>query len=214
MPFDYKKECRDVYQPSRKPSFIEMPPVNYVVVHGKGDPNAEDGEYQHALQLLYGVSFTIKMSPKAGRDIDGYFQYVVPPLEGFWTLPEGIGSLDPSRKAELEWTSCIRLPEFVTPEVFEWAKAEAGRKKKADFSSAEMKAVDEGLCVQCMHVGPYDDEPATIEAMRRFAQAEGFVFDEGKGRLHHEIYLSDPRRTAPERMKTVIRIPVARAAEA
>ena len=208
MPFDYKKEYKDLYQPSKKPSLIKVPPMSYVAVRGKGDPNEEDGEYQRAIQQLYGISFTIKMSPKSGHDIEGYFPYVVPPLEGFWTFPEGMAQLDPKRKNELEWVSCIRLPEFATPDVFEWAKEEAARKKKTDFSDVEMIGMDEGLCVQCMHVGSYDDEPATIQAMREFALAEGYVFDEDGNRHHHEIYLSDPRRVSPERLKTVIRIPV------
>lgn len=211
MPFDFKKEYKDIYQPSRNPALIEMPTISYVAVRGKGDPNEEDGAYQQALQLLYGISFTIKMSPKSGHDIDAYYPYVVPPLEGFWTFPEPIDQLDPKRKAELEWISCIRLPEFVTPDVFDWAVGEAMRKKKADFSKVEMIAVDEGLCVQCMHIGSYDEEPATIAAMREFSHSEGLVFDEGTQRLHHEIYLSDPRRVAPERLKTVIRIPVKKA---
>lgn len=208
MAFDYKKEYKDVYNPPKKPTLIGMSPINYVAVRGSGDPNQEGGEYQQALQLLYGVSFTIKMSPKAGHELEGYFEYVVPPLEGFWKLPDGAASLDPSRKDELEWISCIRLPEFVTPDVLAWAKDEAARKKKADFSAAEFLTVDEGLCVQCMHVGPYDDEPATIERMREFAQEEGRTFDLPPERQHHEIYLSDPRRTAPEKLKTVIRIPI------
>lgn len=209
MAFDYKKEYKDIYNPPKKPSLITVPAINYVAVHGKGDPNVEGGEYQRAIQLLYGISFTIKMSPKAGHELEGYFEYVVPPLEGFWMLPDGESSLDPARKDELKWVSCIRLPEFVTPEIFDWAKEEAARKKKTDFSAAEFLTVDEGLCVQCMHVGPYDDEPATIEAMRSFAEQEGLAFDHGPERLHHEIYLSDPRRTAPEKLKTVIRLPVA-----
>lgn len=211
MAFDYKKEYKDMYQPSKKPGLIEVGPINYVAVRGKGDPNQEDGEYQCALQLLYGVSFTIKMSPKAGHQLEGYFEYVVPPLEGFWKLPDGVEYLGPSRKSELEWISCIRLPEFVTPDVLEWAKEEAARKKSIDFSAAEFLTVDEGLCVQCMHIGPYDDEPASIDRMREFAESEGYMFDENPKRLHHEIYLSDPRRTAPERLKTAIRIPVAKA---
>ena len=208
MPFDYKKEHKDVYQPSKKPALIEVPPIAYVAVRGKGDPNEEDGEYQRALQLLYGISFTIKMSPKSGHDIEGYTPYVVPPLEGFWTFPEPIERLDPKRKAELEWMSCIRLPEFVTPGVFDWAVQEATRKKKADFSKAEMVTVDEGLCVQCMHIGPYDDESAMIDALRSYAESEGMRFDLSEQRLHHEVYLSDPRRVVPERLRTVIRIPV------
>ena len=211
MTFDYKKEYKDLYQPSKKPSIVEVPSMSYVAVRGQGDPNEEDGEYQRAMQQLYGISFTIKMSPKSGHDIEGYFPYVVPPLEGFWTFPEAIGQLDPKRKGELEWVSCIRLPEFVTPDVFEWAKEEASRKKKVDFSEVEMLTIDEGLCVQCMHIGSYDDEPATIQVMKEFALSEGYVFDESDKRHHHEIYLSDPRRVSPERLKTVIRIPVRKA---
>lgn len=210
MPFDYKKEFKELYQPSKKPSLVEVPAMNYVAVRGKGDPNEPDGDYQHALELLYGISFTIKMAPKAGVDLDGYFAYVVPPLEGFWSLP-GSEGFDPARKAEFSWISCIRLPDFVTSETFAWAKEEAERKKKRDFSRAEFLTVDEGLCVQCMHLGPYDDEPPTIAAMRTFAEESGCRVDLGPQRLHHEIYLSDPRRTAPEKIKTVIRIPVRRA---
>lgn len=208
MAFDYKKEYKDIYQPPKKPTLITVPPINYVAVRGQGDPNQEGGAYQHALQLLYGISFTIKMSPKAGHELEGYFEYVVPPLEGFWSLPNGAGELDLTRKDELEWISCIRLPEFVTPEMLAWAKDEAARKKGEDFSAAEFLTVDEGLCAQCMHVGPYDDEPATIESMRIFAEENGYTFDYDPERLHHEIYLSDPRRTAPERLKTVLRLPI------
>lgn len=208
MAFDYKKEYKDIYQPSKKPSLITMEPINYVAVRGTGNPNVEGGAYQHALKLLYGISFTIKMAPKADVTIEGYFPYVVPPLEGFWYLPDSDGLFDPARKDEFAWISCIRLPEFVTPEVFAWAKEEAARKKKMDFSAAEFLTIDEGLCVQCLYVGPYDDEPATIEELCRFAQSQGLVPDENGPRFHHEIYLSDPRRTAADKLKTVIRIPV------
>ena len=207
MPYDYKKECKELYQPSKKPALVNVPAMNYVAVRGKGDPNEPDGDYQHAMELLYGISFTIKMAPKAGVDLDGYFSYVVPPLEGFWSL-EGDGGFDPARKSEFSWISCIRLPDFVTPETLAWAKGEAERKKGRDFSRAEFLTVDEGLCMQCMHVGSYDDEPPTIEAMRVFAEENGYSFDLRAERLHHEIYLSDPRRTAVEKLKTVIRIPV------
>ncbi len=210
MAFDYKKEYKDIYLPPKKPMLIDVPPINYVSVRGQGDPNEEGGAYQHALQLLYGLSFTIKMAPKTGHVIEGYFPYVVPPLEGFWWLEGGSVVFDPARKSEFNWISCIRLPDFATPEVLEWAKEEAARKKKADFSAAEFLAVDEGLCVQCMHVGSYDCEPATIDAMHRFAEEQGCVIDLTDRRLHHEIYLSDPRRTAPEKLKTVIRLPVKR----
>lgn len=209
MTFDYKKEYKDVYRPSKKPSLITMEPITYVAVRGKGNPNDVDGAYQHAMQLLYSISFTIKMSPKAGVDLEGYFPYVVPPLEGFWSLSgkeENFGTLN---KDKLAWISCIRLPEFVTPEIFAWAKEAAAAKKNTDFSAAEYLTVDEGLCVQAMHIGSYDDEPATISAMRSFAQEQGYDFDLTPTRLHHEIYLSDPRRVASERLKTVIRIPIA-----
>lgn len=209
MAFDYKKEYKDLYQPKRTPSFVDVPPINYVAVRGKGDPNVEGGAYQQAMQVLYGISFTIKMAPKSGWDIEDYFPYVVPPLEGFWSLPGSDGFFDPARKGEFEWISCIRLPKFVTAEVFEHARQEAQNKKKADFSAAEFLTVDEGLCVQCMHLGPYDSEPATIEAMHRFAEQEGHPVELTDTRRHHEIYLSNPQRTAPEKLKTVIRLPVA-----
>lgn len=220
MAFDYKKEYKDLYQPSKKPSLITVPPINYVAVRGKGDPNEEDGAYQQALQVLYGLSFTIKMAPKAGVELEGYFPYVVPPLEGFWSqdASDSSGLFDPMRKDQFEWISCIRLPDFATPETLAWAKEEAARKKgkkaqKAgevppDFARAEFLTIDEGLCVQCLYVGPYDDEPATIEALQQFALDQGYRFDHTDERRHHEIYLSDPRRVAPERLKTVIRIPI------
>ncbi len=208
MAFDYKKEYKDLYQPRKTPSLIDVPPINYVAVRGTGNPNVEGGAYQHAMQLLYGISFTIKMSPKSGWDIDGYFPYVVPPLEGFWKQAGADGAFDLSRKDEFEWTSCIRLPEFVTLGIFEQTKSIATEKKGEDYSSAEFLTVDEGLCVQCMHIGPYDDEPATIEAMHRFVEEQGHAIDLTDTRLHHEIYLSDPRRCAPQKLRTVIRTPV------
>lgn len=210
MAFDYKKEYKDIYLPPKKPMLIDVPSINYVAVRGQGDPNEEGGAYQHALQLLYGLSFTIKMAPKTGHKIEGYFPYVVPPLEGFWWLKGGGAVFDHARKSEFNWISCIRLPDFATPEMLVWAKEEATHKKKTDFSAAEFLAMDEGLCVQCMHVGSYDSEPATINAMHRFAEEQGCVIDLTDTRLHHEIYLSDPRRTAPEKLKTVIRLPVKR----
>ena len=209
MAFDYKKEYKDLYQPKKTPSLIDVPPINYVAVRGKGDPNVEGGAYQQAMQALYGISFTIKMSPKSGWDIEGYFPYVVPPLEGFWSIPGSDVVFVPECKSEFEWISCIRLPEFVTPEVFEQARKEAQEKKKADFSAAEFLTVNEGLCVQCMHLGPYDSEPTTIETMHRFAEEAGHPVELTSTRLHHEIYLSNPQRCAPEKLKTVIRLPVA-----
>lgn len=207
MTFDYKKEYKEFYLPPKKPEIVRVPAMNFVAVRGQGDPNTEGGAYQQAMQILYGVSFTIKMSYKGSRDIEGYFPYVVPPLEGLWRQ-EGICGVDYSRKEDFQWISMIRLPEFVTEEVFQWAVREAEAKKKADFSKAEFFSFEEGLCVQCMHIGPYDDEPATIEKMDSFAAEQGLAPDFSERRQHHEIYLGDPRRTKPERLRTVIRHPV------
>ena len=207
MPFDYKKEYKEFYLPPKKPEIVEIPAMNFVAVRGAGNPNETGGDYQKAMQLLYGVSFTIKMSYKGSRDIEGYFPYVVPPLEGLW-WQDGVCGVDYGRKEDFQWISMIRLPEFVTEEVFQWAVREAEAKKKTDFSKAEFLTFEEGLCVQCMHVGPYDDEPATIEQMDRFAAEQGYALDFSEERRHHEIYLGDPRRTKPERLRTVIRHPV------
>ncbi len=206
MSYDYKRELKELYQPPRTPGVVTVPPATYVAVDGRGDPNEPDGAYQRALGLLYGLSFTLKMAPKAGVDLPGYFAYVVPPLEGLWTL-DGADAFDPARKDDFAWTSCIRLPGFVTPEIFEWARSEAERKKGGDFSAVRMMTLDEGLCVQRLHVGPYDDEPPAINELHLFAEEEGLAIDLTPQRRHHEIYLSDPRRTAPEKLKTVIRLP-------
>lgn len=207
MPFDYKKEYKEFYLPPKKTEIVEIPAMNFVAVRGAGNPNETGGDYQKAMQLLYGVSFTIKMSYKGSRDIEGYFPYVVPPLEGLW-WQDGVCGVDYGRKEDFQWISMIRLPEFVTEEVFQWAVREAEAKKKTDFSKAEFLTFEEGRCVQCMHVGPYDDEPATIEKMDRFAAEQGYALDFSGERRHHEIYLGDPRRTKPERLRTVIRHPV------
>ncbi len=207
MAFDYKKEYTEFYLPPRKPGIIEIPAMNFIAVRGKGNPNEEDGEYKQAIGLLYGIAFTIKMSYKGSHKIEGYFSYVVPPLEGLW-WQEGAGQIDYSRKEEFQWIAMMRLPDFVTKEVFDWAVAETEAKKKADYSKVGFFAYAEGMCVQCMHVGPYDDEPATISMMDEFAKAQGYEVDFAQGRYHHEIYLGDPRRTAPERLRTVIRHPV------
>ena len=207
MAFDYKKEYKEFYLPPAKPGIVRVPAMRYIAVRGQGDPNDPGGAYQRALNQLYGIAFTIKMSPKAGKAIEGFFEYVVPPLEGFWRM-DGIEGVDYAHKELFQWISCIRLPEFVTREVFDWAVEEAARKKKADFSAVELLDVDEGLCVQCLHVGPYDDEPATVDAMHEYALQQGCEPDFSNDRLHHEIYLSDARRTAPEKLKTVVRHPV------
>ena len=207
MTFDYKKEYKEFYLPPKKPHIITIPAMNFVAVQGKGDPNEPDGEYQAAMKLLYGIAFTIKMSYKGSHKIDGYFEYVVPPLEGLWQR-SGVEGVEFAQKDTFAWTSMIRLPEFVTREEFDWAVQEATAKKKKDFSKAEFLTYGEGLCVQCMHVGPYDAEPETLVQMDAFAAEQGYVLDFSDTRFHHEIYLGDPRRTAPEKLKTVLRHPV------
>ncbi len=207
MAFDYKKEYKEFYMPKNKPEIIDIPEMKYIAVRGKGDPNVEGGEYKAAIGLLYGIAFTIKMSKKGSRQIEGYFDYVVPPLEGFW-WQEGIEGVDYGRKEEFCWISVIRLPDFVSGEDVEWAVEEAGRKKGQDFSKVEFLVIKEGLYVQCMHIGAYDEEPATVDKMNQYLQENGYEDDFSAERLHHEIYLSDARRVAPEKRKTVIRHPV------
>ena len=233
MVLDYKKEYKEFYMPKGTPSIVTVPKMNYIAVRGSGNPNDEDGEYKQAIGLLYGIAFTIKMSKKSNRQIDGYFDYVVPPLEGFWWqgaasakpnlnaetdmpptegrgrfLGEGVSGIDYDHKEDFQWISVIRLPDFVSKEDFEWAVSEATAKKKQDFSKVELFTYDEGLCVQCMHIGSYDDEPATVEAMHRFMEEQGYVLDITDQRMHHEIYLSDARKVAPEKLKTVVRHPI------
>ena len=207
MAFDFKKEYKEFYMPKNKPGIVTVPPMNYIAVRGKGDPNTEDGEYQQAINMLYGIAFTIKMSKLGDRRIAGYFDYVVPPLEGFW-WQDGVVGVDYAHKENFRWISVIRLPDFVTVDDFKWAVEEATRKKKANFSKAEFLTCDEGLCVQCMHIGPYDTEPATVSLMHAYAERQGYMPDITDKRLHHEIYLSDARKVAPEKMKTVIRHPI------
>lgn len=207
MAFDYKKEYKEFYMPKNKPSIIEIPKMNYIAVRGKGNPNEENSEYKQTIGLLYSIAFTIKMSYKTSHKIEGYFQYVVPPLEGFWWQKETRG-LDYTRKEDMEFISMIRLPDFVTKEEFDWAISEATNKKKQDFSKVEFLSYDEGLCVQCMHIGPYDNEPITIEMMERYAEENGYEIDINTNRFHHEIYLSDPRKCDESRLKTVIRHPI------
>ncbi len=213
MAFDFKKEYKELYAPKKGPGIIEVPPITYVAVRGSGDPNEEDGAYQRAISVLYAISYTIKMSKNGVRQIDGYVDFVVPPLEGFW-WQEGIEGADYAHKETFNWTAVICLPDFVTREVFDWAVQEATRKKKIDCSIAEYLQVDEGLCVQCLHVGSYDDEPATVEAMDAFARERGYVIDLSQDRRHHEIYLSDARKVAPEKLKTIIRHPIKLAGDA
>lgn len=210
---DYKKEYKDLYLPKTKPMIIEVPNMKFIMVKGKGNPNNENGEYSKAMELLYGLSFTIKMSKMGDKKIDGYFEYVVPPLEGLW-WQQGIKGIDYNHKEKFEWSSMIRQPEFVTKEVFNWACEELTKKKKIDTSKAEFVEFKEGLCAQIMHIGPYDNEPTTVEKLEQFIKDNNFQNDIGRKldngiiRNHHEIYLSDPRRTSPEKLKTVIRHPI------
>lgn len=210
MAFDFKKEYRDLYQPKTKPSVVEVPAMRFLAVEGTGDPNEVGGSYQHALELLYGVAYTLKMSYKTDHVIDGFYQYVVPPLEGFWWQPD-VQGVDYVHKASFHWVSVIRVPEFVGDADFAWAVETATAKKKLDFSPVQLVEVNEGLCVQCLHVGPYDNEPATVEAMHEFAESNGYAPDFSDVRRHHEIYLSDPRKADPAKMKTVVRHPIRKA---
>ena len=209
MAFDYKKEYKEFYLPPRTPGIVTVPAMNFLAVRGQGDPNEEGGTYKRALELLYAVAYTIKMSKLGKHKLEGYFDYVVPPLEGLWWQEDTQG-VDYSRKADFRWISLIRLPEFVTKEAFDWAIREDTEKKQRDFSKVEFFSWEEGLCVQCMHIGPYDDEPTTVAAMDEYARFQGCELDFSQGRFHHEIYLSDIRRCKPEKLKTVIRQPVKR----
>lgn len=208
MPFDYKKEYKEFYMPKNKPSIVEIPKMNYIAVRGKGNPNAEDGEYKKSIGLLYAIAFTIKMSYKGSYKIDGYFEYVVPPLEGFWWQDGNKNGIDYTNKDSFNFISVIRLPDFVTQKDFDWAIEEATDKKKQDFSKVEFLTYDEGVCVQCMHIGSYDNEPATVDLIHRYMTENGYELDITSERLHHEIYLSDPRRCDVNKLKTVIRHPI------
>ena len=207
MPFDFKKEYKEFYLPKAKPEIINVPKANYIAVRGKGNPNEEGGAYQQAVGILYAVAYTLKMSYKTDYKIDGFFEYVVPPLEGFW-WQDGIDGVNYSDKSSFNWISVIRLPDFITEKDFKWAVETATKKKKLDCSSAEFLTVDEGLCVQIMHIGSYDDEPASVKLMDDYLNENGYASDMNQSRLHHEIYLSDPRKIEPEKWKTVIRHPI------
>lgn len=207
MAFDYKKEYKEFYLPPKKPGIVDVPEMNFIAVRGHGDPNEPDGEYKAAMGMLYAIAFTIKMSYKGSHKIDGYFSYVVPPLEGLW-WQDGQQEIDYAHKENFAWIAMIRLPEFVTKEEFDWAIGEATEKKHSDFSKVEFFTYREGRCVQCMHIGSYDNEPETVKRMHDYLAENGYVTDISSTRLHHEIYLSDPRRTAPEKLRTVIRHPI------
>lgn len=207
MAFDFKKEYKEFYMPKNKPEIVKIPPMNYVAVRGKGNPNVEGGDYQQAISILYAVAYTLKMSYKTDYKIEGFFDYVVPPLEGFW-WQDNIKGIDYSSKDTFNWISVIRLPDFITEKDFAWSVQMATDKKKIDCSSAEFLTVDEGLCVQIMHLGSFDSEPATVAMMDDYLREQGYENDINEQRLHHEIYMTDARRVAPEKWKTVIRHPI------
>lgn len=209
MAFDFKKEYKEFYMPKNKPEIVTVPKANYIAVREKGNPNEIDGAYQQAISILYAVAYTLKMSYKTEHKIEGFFEYVVPPLEGFW-WQDNVDGIDYADKAAFNWISVIRLPEFVIQKDFEWAVETASEKKKLDCSSAEFLTVDEGLCVQIMHIGAFDDEPQTVALMDEYIAQNGYENDITESRLHHEIYLSDARKVAPEKWKTVIRHPIKR----
>lgn len=207
MPFDFKKEYKEFYMPKNKPEIITVPKMHYIAVRGTGNPNEEGGAYQQAVGVLYAVAYTLKMSYKTDYRIQGFFEYVVPPLEGFW-WQEGIEGVDYGNKDTFHWISVIRLPDFVTEEDFKWAVETASKKKKMDCSAAEFLKIEEGLCVQMMHHGSFDDEPASVAFMDAFLEQNGYINDFSENRMHHEIYLSDPRKCSPDKLKTVIRHPI------
>lgn len=209
MAFDFKKEYKAFYMAKNQPEIVTVPAANYIAVRGKGDPNEEGGAYQQAVGVLYAVAYTLKMSYKTDHQIAGFFEYVVPPLEGFW-WQENISGVDYSNKSAFRWISVIRLPDFVTKNDVAWAIETASRKKKIDCSVAEFLTVNEGLCVQIMHVGAFDDEPATVAVMDRYLAENGYINDMNEERMHHEIYMSDARKVPPEKWRTVIRHPIRR----
>ena len=210
MAFDFKKEYKEFYSPKNKPEIVTVPAANYIAVRGKGNPNEEDGAYQQAVSVLYAIAYTLKMSYKSDHKIEGFFEYVVPPLEGFW-WQDGVDGIDYADKSTFNWISVIRLPDFLTRQDFDWAVETATKKKKLDGSSAEFLTVEEGLCVQIMHTGPFDDEPATVALMDAYLEQNGYCNDLSETRLHHEIYMSDARKVPPEKWKTVIRHPIKKA---
>jgi hypothetical protein len=209
--FDYKKEYKDLYLPKEKPSIVDVPTMGFIMVDGRGNPNTSP-LYKAAVEVLYGLSYSIKMSKKSGTQPEGYFDYVVPPLEGLWWFEDNVfdGNVI-GRKDEFSWVMMIRQPEFVTPAVFETAKVSLAKKKPAlDTTIARLEELTEGLCAQIMHIGPYDDEPPTVAALEQFIEDNGYRTEMSGMRQHHEIYLGDPRKTAPEKLKTVIRHPIVR----
>ncbi len=209
MAYNFRKEQKQFYMPGKQPVLVDVPPMAYLAIRGHGDPNQPGGEYQQAIKKLYAVAYTIKMSKKGTYHIPKYFDFVVPPLEGLW-WQEGIKGVDYQHKEKFHFIALIRMPEFVTKDVFDWAVKEASAKKQLDLNNVELITMNEGLCVQALHVGPYDNEPATVDKIHQFITAHQLKIGINNHRHHHEIYLSDPRRTKVERLKTVLRIPVAK----
>lgn len=209
MAFDLKKEFKEYYQPKNKPEIVNIPSINYLAVRGSGDPNDETGDYKKALESLYAVAYTLRMSYKTDYKINGFYEYIVPPLEGFW-WQDGTDGVNYADKTSFNWISVIRLPDFISGKDIEWAVMTATKKKKTDCSQVKFLTVNEGLCVQIMHIGPYDNEPVTVKLMDDYLAQNGYENDLNSERMHHEIYLSDPRKCLPEKMKTVIRHPVKR----
>ena len=207
MAFDFKKEYKEFYMPKNKPEIVNVPAMNYIAVRGKGDPNEEIGSYQKAIGILYAVAYTLKMSYKTNYKIDGFFEYVVPPLEGFW-WQDHTDRIDYTDKSSFNWISVIRLPDFITKKDFDWAVETAQKKKKIDCTSAEFLTLEEGLCVQMMHFGSFDDEPQSVSIINEYIENNGYENDINEKRLHHEIYLSDARKVPTEKWKTVIRHPI------
>ena len=225
MAFDFKKEYKEFYMPKNKPVIVNVPEANYIAVRGEGNPNEEGGAYQQAIGVLYAIAYTLRMSYKTDYKIEGFFEYVVPPLEGFWwqgeqhpvdaemrtdrtDRRENVKGIDYSNKDTFNWISVIRLPDFITEKDFAWAVQTATKKKKIDCSPAEFLTIDEGLCVQIMHQGSFDSEPATVALLEDYLKEQGYENNINEQRLHHEIYMSDARKVAPEKWKTVIRHPI------
>lgn len=209
MAFDYKKEYKGLYMPKNEPVILDVPAMNYIAVQGKGNPNEPEGEYQQAVGLLYPVAYTLKMSPKAGHMMEGFFEYVVPPLEGLWWT-DNAACDDFTDKSAFRWIAMIRVPDFVKSDDVEWAKKEVLRKKGLDCSPLHFMSLDEGLCAQIMHTGPYDTEPVSLAKVDSFIEAGGYAKDIDDKRRHHEIYLSDPRKCLPDKLRTVLRVPIHR----
>lgn len=208
MKLDWKKTDKELYLPGRKPSVIEVPALQFFTISGRGDPNTpEFGEY---VGVLYSLSYYIRMSPKSGRAPKGYYEYTVFPLEGVWDISEdakkaGSTALD---KSTFVYTLMIRQPDFVTPQYAEEVIAGAAKKTPNPLlEKVRFEKLKEGLCVQMLHIGSYDSEPASFKLMEGFCGGEGLYRSDKR---HREIYISNPGRTAPEKLKTVLRFSAGR----